>query len=139
MWKCDEEGSLLRIRNGRRRIKAFRGYVTHKYLCLLPEKESAAKEDTLVGCFAGNMAVFNALALSSTWAVALLCCSSLHVSMTPRAMLVGASTLARSNQARQVLGERPGGGGGGAVGSPIIFSWGCATGTLRTLTYTRPC
>ena len=31
----------------------------------------------------------------------------------------------------------PGGGGGG--GPPIIFSWGCAAGTLRTLTYTRPC
>ena len=30
----------------------------------------------------------------------------------------------------------PGGGGGG---TPIIFSWGCAAGTLRTLTYTRQC
>ena len=24
-------------------------------------------------------------------------------------------------------------------GTPIIFSWGCAAVTLRTLTYTRPC
>ena len=37
-----------------------------------------------------------------------------------------------------------GGGGGGGRGegggdTPIIFSWGCTAGTLRTLTYTRPC
>ena len=27
----------------------------------------------------------------------------------------------------------------GGWGTPIIFSWGCAAGTLRTLAYTRPC
>ena len=26
---------------------------------------------------------------------------------------------------------------GGGGGTPIIFSWGCAAGTLRTLAYTR--
>ena len=29
--------------------------------------------------------------------------------------------------------------GEGGGGTPIIFSWGCAAGTLRTLNYTRPC
>ena len=32
--------------------------------------------------------------------------------------------------------QNPGGGGGG---TPIIFIWACAAGTLRTLAYTRPC
>ena len=36
-----------------------------------------------------------------------------------------------------VLRLTPGWGGGGRT--PIIFSWGCAAGTLRTLAYTRPC
>ena len=33
-------------------------------------------------------------------------------------------------------GVAGGGGGGGVI--PKIFSWGCAAGTLKTLTYTRP-
>ena len=34
--------------------------------------------------------------------------------------------------------NRPGGGGGGVAGTLYIFWWGCATGTLKPLPYTRP-